>query len=62
MPDGIRTVVCDEALVLARAVLDWGEVHQYDTEGPYGEYNVYDEPPKFVVSAKALLGHYEQST
>jgi hypothetical protein len=39
---------------LVRAVLKWWEEHQYDTvASDEDEYNVYDEPPKFVRLALA---------
>lgn len=34
-------------------ILEWWEKHQYDTTDR-GEYNVFDEPPEFVVLAKKL--------
>ena len=35
-------------------ILDWWDEHKYDTTGECGEYNVYDEPPDFVVRAMEL--------
>lgn len=37
---------------LKEAILKWWEEHEYDTQGDFGEYNVYDEEPYFVRLAK----------
>lgn len=39
---------------LVDAVLEWWNAHRYDTEGPYGEYNVYNETPTFVEIAEKI--------
>lgn len=44
---------------VARAVLKWWEEHQYDTmltsvDDGY-ESNIYDEPPEFVLLARAAI-------
>jgi hypothetical protein len=39
---------------LVAYILDWWDEHQYDTTGEYGEYNVYDNEPSFVVKAKLM--------
>ena len=39
---------------LTKAVLEWWKYHQHDTTGECGEYNVYDETPKFVSIAEKL--------
>lgn len=40
---------------LVDAVLQWWDKHQFDvTADGYEEYNLYDEPPSFVVKAQNL--------
>ena len=36
---------------LVGEIIKWWNEHQYDTTGDYGEWNLYDEPPPFVVLA-----------
>jgi len=47
--------LCNLYLELNKAIMDWWQEHQYDTCGPYGEYNVYDESPKFVQLAQKVI-------
>jgi hypothetical protein len=49
-----KNINTNEANKLVDSVLEWWEVHQYDTTGEYGDYNVYDEAPEFVKLAKQL--------
>ena len=44
-----------ELLKTACLVMDWWSVHQYDTTGEYGEYNLFDIDPPFVTEARAAL-------
>lgn len=39
---------------LTTMILSWWENAQYETTGPWGEYNVYDDEPDFVKKAKEL--------
>ena len=39
---------------LVEAVLKWWSDHQYDVNGPYGEYNTYDDTPEFVEIAQKM--------
>lgn len=51
---------CQERLVsLAECIKTWWEDHKFDTCGDYGDYNVYDDEPKFVTLAKDVLGDWE---
>ncbi len=40
-----------ELLVAARKTLEWWAEHKYDDTGGDDPYNVYDDPPEFVVKA-----------
>lgn len=42
-----------------KEVMAWWEVHQYDTTGDYGEYNLYDIEPDFVTTAREILERIE---
>ncbi len=48
--------VTGPAADLARVVMDWWAKHKFDVTGEYGEWNVFDSPPEFVVSAAEVLG------
>lgn len=37
---------------LKASILEWWEEHEYDTQGDFGEFSVYDEEPHFVRLAK----------
>lgn len=45
-----------DAKILVRAILIWWDDHKTDTyqDGEGGEYNVYDEPPLFVMLAQSM--------
>ena len=47
----------DNVLKLSKLVLEWWEVHQYDTclDGDNDEHNLYDEDPLFVKLARELV-------
>ena len=50
---------------LMKEVLKWWEDHQYDVDsdnGEDGEYNVYDETPKFVEIAMGLKEDMEDGS
>lgn len=47
---------------LAKAALDWWEDHQHDTEGDYGEFNVYDEEPEFVKIAREEIDEKDENS
>lgn len=49
-----------QAIDLAHCIKDWWQEHRYDVTGERGEWNVYDEEPKFVRMAKAIIGDWEQ--
>lgn len=40
------------------SILDWWDLHEFDTTGEYGEYNVYDVDPEFVTIAQKLATKY----
>jgi hypothetical protein len=44
---------------LVKKILEWWEEHEYDTCGDYGEYNVFDKEPEFVVLAKKYMKSQE---
>ena len=46
----------DATEVLRQALKWWEEDEQYRTEGDYGEYNVHDEDPQWVIDARKVLG------
>lgn len=48
----------NDTIELAKAVLDWWSIHQYDVHRSSDgeEYNTYDEEPLFVSIAKQILG------
>lgn len=43
----------NESKSLVESILKWWNEHQYDT-CENGEYNIYDEEPKFVTIAKRM--------
>ena len=43
--------------MIANQVKDWWEEHKYDC---CGSWNVYDEDPSFVKSAKLAIGDWER--
>lgn len=40
---------------LTKALAWWEDDIQYMTEGEYGEYNVFDDDPEWVIEARKLL-------
>lgn len=52
----------DKGIELAESVKVWWETHKYDVEGDYGEYNVYNSEPDFVIKAKKIIGNWEVTT
>ena len=50
----------NQTIELAEEAVAWWEQHQYDTTGPYGEYNVYDSEPGFVTRAREIIVDYEE--
>ena len=51
-----RLIAASPAMYEAlRKVIAWWEIHQYDTTGDHGEYNIYDIEPDFVTMAKKIL-------
>lgn len=50
-----------QAIDLANCIKDWWEDHKYDVTGERGEWNLYDDEPKFVTMAKAIIGDWERT-
>ena len=48
----------EEVKLLVLSILEWWNLHEFDTTGEYGEYNVYDIDPEFVLIAKRLAEKY----
>lgn len=48
----------EETKLLVLSILEWWDLHEFDTTGEYGEYNVYDVDPEFVLIAKRLAEKY----
>lgn len=48
----------EESKLLVLSILEWWDLHEFDTTGEYGEYNVYDVDPEFVLIAKGLAEKY----
>ena len=48
----------EEVKLLVLSILEWWDLHEFDTTGEYDEYNVYDIDPEFVLIAKRLAEKY----
>ncbi len=40
---------------LRKALKWWDEEAQYETTGDYGDHNVFDEDPEWVIEARRVL-------
>lgn len=49
----------EELKLLVLSILEWWDLHEFDTTGEYGEYNVYDVDPEFVKIAQRLAEKYK---
>ena len=38
----------EELKMLVDSILEWWELHEFDVDGEYGDFNVYSETPVFV--------------
>ena len=48
-----------QAIDLANCIKDWWEEHKRDVTGERGAWNLYDDEPRFVRMAKAIIGDWE---